>query len=275
VVTTRAQVRALQEAPAVLGSPVTVNFLQPPATVYGMLDFISTFDVQQVRIGVVFRQLIPLQSVVGGDSLPATRTRFIVGAGRESAGLDVISQDVFWLLQTIEAARSVVNTLLGSLTPDLIEASPPEVERLTVASPSNALLKLSIHVSLLISDIADKVFVVEQGVANIVRTGLNRPVIEGEAEVLRAQADHIRAQSEGIRLDNRRKGIQTDVLAAAASRLIAQLQEDGRSVTANPDYPMERLTQLFERDLMPGFTELQERSFELEVEEDDTDGDSE
>lgn len=107
-----AQVAALREAPPPAGTPVTVNFLRPPTTVYGTVDFVSSLGVEEVRIGVVFRRLTPVYELTGGQPLPTSDYRFVIGTDGSAQPLDLVSKDLYWLLQAVEASRGAPSVRL-------------------------------------------------------------------------------------------------------------------------------------------------------------------
>jgi hypothetical protein len=269
---------ALRAAPPQHGTPTTVNFLNPPATTYGVIDFISTLDPDQVRIGVVFRSLVPVQQFIGAESLPTERLHVRLLETETSRSLDVVSKDVYWLLQAVEAARGLTNLLLDSIN-DKVVSPPPTVESLSVSSPMNALLKASVQIVMFIDRMAERLESLGDVAQGLVATYTQRPVVEGQADVLhaeaelvRAQAENIRAQTQSLRIDNARKELAVEVLAEGAAMLIESLRAQGKPVNEQPQINAERMVQLLFADLEPSVRELTTRGLEIEVApEDDPD----
>jgi hypothetical protein len=251
------QIEALRQNPPADATPVTVNFLQPPATVYGTVDFVSTLDPNQIRIGVVFRRLIPVHQITGARTLGVQSIRFIVGEDLGDPPLDVISQDVFWLFQAIESARGLVNLMLNALTPEEIRSPPPVVEHLEVASPLDTVLKLSIQIYLGIGTFLDKIVSVGDKTKGVRDAITKRPITE-------AHAKYIREVTNGVRLDNERKAIANDVLSAVAASLIEEIEANGLQSRSRPDYNGERLMEVLFDDLDPPLRQLAGRGLSLD-----------
>jgi hypothetical protein len=268
LVTDKRQVTALRATPPPAGTTVTVHFLEPSATVYGRIDFVSSLEPDEVRIDVLFQRLIPVAELTGGESLATDVVRFTIGDADEPS-LDLVSRDLYWLLQAIEASRGVVNLVLVSVADGLV-APATTVDRLTVASPLDAWLRLSIHVYSLV----DQFLGLASRAGDVLRSATDastaRPirraqagVLDAQADLVAAQADNIRAQTEGLRLDNRRKDLLVDLVAETTATLINDLQSQGREVNEHPALNTERLaTLLF--DLERSAKELESRGLSTE-----------
>lgn len=263
------QMSALRQMVPPPGTPVTVNFLRPATTVYGTVDFVSAIEPSEVRIGIVFRRLTPVYELTGGEALPTSDYRFLIGQDGASQPLDRVSQDVYWLLQAVEASRGVINVLLRAITDDVV-SPPPSVERLVIASPMDAVLRVSIEVYLLL-DRAREALDSWGGVAgDVVRTWRRRPLVKAEAHetlsrsaLIDAQAENIRAQTEGVRIDNERKKALADLTGSVAAYLIDEMEAAGRSVDRAPRVNIERLATMVFGELQPSLQELNGRGLEV------------
>ncbi len=256
------QVAALRLAPPPPGTAVTVNFLSPPGVAYGNVDFVSSLDEVTVKVQVTFRSLTPVQNLLGARPLPVGRFRFVVGGDAADRPLDVVSQDVYWLFQTVELAREIVNEMLRSMTGDGVYALQPTVERLTVASPLDAWLNVNITVYLFVYNALDRI---REGTGAAREVGgVVTGVAQGRALADRtnAQAAQIRAQTEGIRLDNEAKEIRVRMFATTAAALEPAIEELGVRALKDPEYNVGRLFQLY-NDLDTSLRNLETRGLEL------------
>ena len=259
------QMQALRAAPPASGTSCTVNFLHPAATAHGSIDFVGLLDPDAVRIGILFRQLIRIDELTGESALPAYRFHFTLSEPGDERSLDAVSQEVYWLLQGIEGARGVVNLLLDAYSDSRVIALPPTVQRLTVASPLDAWLEMSVHVYLTLNAMISRVAGIGAHAKAGAKAVLSLLVHLADADLTRAQADHIRAQTEGLRIDNERRMLATEVLAEASSQVITELRQRGDPVNESPSLNTERLLQLLFNDLEPSAYELTQRGIELEV----------
>jgi len=267
VVTDPAQLTALRAQPPLPKTPTTVYFLKPATTAYGTIDFVSVLDPNEVRIDIVFQRLVPAHELLGGQPLDMQLFRFIVG-GEDQPPLDVVSKDLYWLVQAVEAARGVVNLLLDSLSQGVV-AAPPAVDHLAVGSPMDAWLRFSVHVYQTLQRMRELVEMLGPTVGGVVRSMTQRPIVDAEAEVMgaeaeliRAQADNVRAQTEGLRVDNRRRDVLVTLTSEVAAALINDLQARGRKVNAAPNLNLDRLSKLLFSDLEPSVRELEMRGLE-------------
>jgi hypothetical protein len=263
VVADNEQASALRESPPPNRTGVSVNFLVPPATAYGFIDFVDTLDPAEVRIGVVFRELTAIQELVGASALETTSFRVVIGRDQSSdTTLDVVSRDVYWLVQTIESARGIVNLVLEALAGDSLRTTPPSVSRLSVASPLDAYLRFNIAVFLVLDQALQKLGGYADGIRLIAGALVQKPLIEAKAEVATAEAERIRAQTAGIKIENQQKQAVADILTAAANALVPQIRAAGLPVNPNPEINTDRLLGLIS-ELRPGADYLADRGAEI------------
>lgn len=265
------QMMALRQSVPAHGTPVTVNFLRPAHTSYGTIDFVSLVDQQSVRIGVVFRELTPVQELVGSLSLAARTVEFQIGMGQGTPGLDTVSQDVYWLLQSVEASRSIVNALLEGMSSTSLYSPTPAVERMSVASPLDTWLKISIQVYLVMDSAIAKV---AGTAANVKKLGdivggaaqktADAKLVDGQAEVQYAYADYIRAKTAGQLQTNRREEIANEVMTEAAEYVLAGIRAAGQAIKA-PDFNVERISKLILDDLIPSLEHLTPRGITMGI----------
>lgn len=272
---------AIRELGLPPGTPATVHFLSPPLTQYGQITYISSVDPEVAVLGLSFSELLPVQKVIGGVSLETALYRVRMSNAGDHPGLDAVSQDIYWLLQVVESARSITNALaLGLSITERVEAPPATVRHLRVASPLDARLEVSIRVwgliNALILRFADSI----DGIGRLrqaIGGGGSSESEQADAELVRAHADNIRAQTEGIRLNNRVKEIGIEVFAETSSLLIEDMRARG---LAHRDVPQLDAAELFARlgrDVLPSLSEFGERGTDYLAEAegdqaDDSDG---
>lgn len=263
VVDETTQLGALREVPPPPKTPVTVNFLTPATTTYGTVDFVSLVDPSQVRVGIIFQRLIPVQEITGADALSTETCRFIVGADQSVQSLDSVSKDLYWLWQAVESARGLINALLDAVTEEDVVASPPTVESLHVESPLDLTLTLSLHVYRLLQRVLDTLSDIQTKAGGLARAAINRPVVEAQADLIQAQAEHLREHTKSLKLDNERKEILTDVVSEASAALISALRESGKKTNDKPPIDTERVATLLFDELEPALRELSPPRLEL------------
>lgn len=264
VVTDAEQIRALRKSSIPDGTPVTVNFLDPPSTTYGRVDFVSTVEPESVRIGVVFEGLIEVQRLIGQTILRTETFYFSVGQSAERPPLDVVSQEVYWLLNAIESARAIVNQLLSAYGAPDLSVTIPTVEYLKVASPLESWIEVNASVFLMLQQVLDRLESTASTAGTLVRTWTSMELTQAKAESERARADYLRQLTEGLKISNGDKQLASDLLGSAAANIIEPLIEQaGKQVRSTPEVNVEAVLNLVLKDFLPAVSELQRRGLLL------------
>jgi hypothetical protein len=262
VVSGAGEVRALRNRRPDTGTPVTVNFLNPAKTAYGTVDFVVP-EPDGVRLGIAFRQLVPISDLTDIQALGSQVFRFVVGDSENDLGLDVISQDVYWLFQALEGSRSFVNEILRSITVTPAESPPPTVQRLTVSSPLLALLVVGVGVGSTIALVATRiqsVMAAARSIRGAVRRHRRTPA---EIELMSAQTELVRAQTASVLIANEREAMMNELRREVVDALIPSVRAAGIQLAENPQFNSERLEYLLLKDVGPSVERLTERGFEL------------
>jgi hypothetical protein len=262
------QVDALRESPPDSGTPVTVNFLSPPGVAYGHIDFLTAIRANRVNIQVAFRELTPVQELIGGTALPVQVYDFVVG-GAEGRQLDVVSQDVYWLFQAVESARAIFNELLRGMSTDTLYSPAPTVESLSVASPMKATLHLSIHVYVLMKNAIDRAKTTADRIRGVATTAVGITKAEAEARHLDAKsqkelaiADYVKEQTKGLRLDNKVKAAKVNIIFAVGAEVVDLIEESGQQMKQAPGFNVGKLIGLI-NDLDKAAGQLETRGIQL------------
>ena len=124
------------------GDMVTVRYLELGRTLGGTVveaDVKSEPSVVEIEYG----RLVTIASLGVGEPLPTTAARFVLtGPGENDTTLDVTGQRLYHFFELVEGLRSVTNEA-GSQQGEPTYAAPPDLRRLSVASPAEVVLELA------------------------------------------------------------------------------------------------------------------------------------
>lgn len=267
VILDTAQIDALKESQPEKGTPVTLNFLNPLGVAYGYIDFVSLAVAQRTSIHVTFRELTPVQELIGGRALRTQTFEFTVGT-EDQQQFDVVSQDVYWLFQACETSRAIVNELYRGLSPEPFYAPAATVEYLQVASPLKAKLELEIRTYLWMLGAYERVKGGLERARTLARVGAGIGKIEAETRLIDAEVEekkaitaHILEQTKGVRLENRIKKARVEVITEMSQQVVRAIRASG-SETKDPDFNVTRVISLV-GELEQAFQHLLPRTIEL------------
>jgi hypothetical protein len=245
-------------------TPVTVNFLDPPSTIYGRIDFVSTVEPDVIRIGVIFERLTDVQVLTGQTKLGTQSCYFSVGENERRPSLEVVSQDVYWLFNALESSRAIVNNLLGLYGAPDLSVAIPAVEHLKVASPLETWIQINGSVFLVIHQVLDRLESTVTVGGALVRTWTAMEARQAKAERERAEAEYIRQLTEGLKISNDDRRLASDLLGSVAANIVEPLIEHaGREARARPEAGVEAVLSLVLKDFLPAVSELQRRGLVL------------
>jgi hypothetical protein len=131
--------RKMKPAP---GDMVSVRYLEEGRTVGGtVLESDLTGDTATVEIE--FNRLVSIAAIGMGEPLPSEPAMFTLrGPGENDQALDVAGRRLYLFFELVEGLRSVANEA-GARQPRQVYAAPPDLHRLSVASPAEILLGLA------------------------------------------------------------------------------------------------------------------------------------
>ncbi|MCB1026156.1 MAG: hypothetical protein KDB24_00140 [Microthrixaceae bacterium] len=124
------------------GDMVTVRYLELGRSLGGSVveaDVASDPAVVEIEYG----RLITVASLGVGEPLPTSETRFVLtGPGQNENSLDLAGQRLYHFFEVIEGVRSVANRA-ASQQQSPAYAPPPELLRLSIASPAEVALEIA------------------------------------------------------------------------------------------------------------------------------------
>lgn len=131
--------RKLKPAP---GDMVSIRYLEQGRTVGGTV-IEADLKSEPATVEIEFNRLFSIAAIGMGQPLPAAPTLFVLrGPGEDDQVLDVAGRRLYHFFELIEGLRSVANEA-GAAQPNQVYAPPPDLRRLSVASPAEIVLDLA------------------------------------------------------------------------------------------------------------------------------------
>lgn len=227
-VTNRKSVASLAEDPPVRHESMVLNLLDPARTFYGTVEDSFPLSTQEHRLDLRFATVESIVAYTGKDEFPGTQAAMVMGSA-DGARLDSFSQEFAWLVEAIEVSRALANEYASVLRADHA-AAPTRIRRLSLASPLELLLGMSIPTLQIFAsavtwlgsaggpaNLATQVVTlnlrsheVDRTKAETERTRSEVPRTAAETERTRAEVPRVRAETEHLRAQTRNVDAQTE-----------------------------------------------------------------
>ena len=124
------------------GDMVTVRYLELGRTLAGSVVEADVKSVPAV-VEIEYGRLLTIASLGLGEPLPTSEARFVLsGPGENDRELDLAGKQLYHFFEMIEGVRSVANRAAAQQEMPAY-APPPELRRLSVASPAEVILELA------------------------------------------------------------------------------------------------------------------------------------
>lgn len=125
---------------------VSIRYLELGRTVGGTV-LEADLKSEPAIVEIEFNRLVSIAAIGVGTPLPSQTTMFVLrGPGEDDQVLDVAGRRLYHFFELIEGLRSVANEA-GAAQSDQVYAPPPDLQRLSVASPAEVVLELASVVS--------------------------------------------------------------------------------------------------------------------------------